>query len=78
VLGPAALQAWCYVSLGPSGTAALDAVLAAAVALIAAYVLASIEAARGVWGSLVALVLTIAVASVVLAHLARRVFPSSH
>jgi hypothetical protein len=49
--------------------ALIDAVLAAIVAVITAYVAATIETARGVWASNVTLVLVIAVISVVIRHL---------
>lgn len=51
--------------------ALIDAVLAAVVAVTAAYLIAAIESARGVWESRVALILSIAVASVVVRHLIR-------
>jgi hypothetical protein len=51
--------------------ALIDAVLAAVVAVVAAYVVAAIESARGVWESRIVLILTIAVASVVVRHLIR-------
>ena len=51
--------------------ALIDAVLAAVVAVTAAYAVASIENARGVWESRVTLILVIAVASVVVRHLLR-------
>jgi hypothetical protein len=73
VLGIGAGGLTCLVLRQPWGlrAALLDAVLAAGVALIAAYVLAAIEATRGVWGSLVGLVLAIAAVSVVVRHLIR-------
>lgn len=73
VLGIGAGGLTCLVLRQPWGlkAALLDALLAASVALVAAYVLAAIEAARGVWGSLVGLVLAIAAASVVVMHLMR-------
>ena len=43
----------------------IDALLAAVVSVVAAYLVAAIESARGVWESHVALILTIAVAVVV-------------
>jgi hypothetical protein len=52
-------------------TALIDAGFAAVVAFIAAYGISAIEAARGVWGSGVTLILAIACGSVVLRHLAR-------
>jgi hypothetical protein len=51
--------------------AVIDGVLAAVVAVIAAYVLAAIDSARGVLESRVALVLAIATASIVVRHLMR-------
>jgi hypothetical protein len=51
--------------------ALIDAVLAAVVAVAAAYVVAAIESAGGVWESRVALILAIAVASVVIRNLIR-------
>lgn len=51
--------------------ALIDVVLAAVVAAAAAYVVAAIESARGVWESSVALILAIAVAGVVVRHLFR-------
>jgi hypothetical protein len=73
VLGIGAGGLACLVLRQPWGVreALLDAILAAGVALIAAYVLAAMEASRGVWGSLVGLVLAIAAASVVARHLIR-------
>jgi len=53
----------------------LDAAIAAIMALVAAYVLATIEATRGTWGSVVGPVLAIAAASAVLRNLA---WPRSH
>jgi hypothetical protein len=51
--------------------ALIDAVLAAVVAVTAAYAVAAIESTRGVWESRVTLILAIAVASVVVRHLLR-------
>lgn len=51
--------------------AIIDAVLAAVVAVVAAYSVAAIESARGVWESRVALILAVAVASVVVRHVIR-------
>jgi hypothetical protein len=56
--------------------ALIDAALAAVVAVVAAYVVAAIESARGVWESRVTLILAIAVASVVLRHLIGRALRS--
>lgn len=53
----------------------LDAAIAAITALVAAYVLATIEAARGAWGSIVGPVSAFAAASAVLRNL---VWPRSH
>lgn len=51
-------------------TALIDAVLATIVAIASAYVVASIEAARGVWGAWgIGLVLAIAAASATVRHL---------
>ena len=58
--------------------ALIDAVLAAVVAVVAAYVVAAIESARGVWESRVALILAIAVASVVVRHLIRLTLRSAN
>jgi hypothetical protein len=58
-------------------TAVIDAVIAAGVAVIAAYVVAAIEIARGVWESRVTLILAIAVGSVVLRHVLRPLLRSS-
>jgi len=52
--------------------ALMDAGLAGLVAVIAGYVVATIEASRGVWGSRVILILAIALGSVVLRHLLLR------
>ncbi len=73
VLGIGAGGFTCLVLRRPWGikTVLIDAALAAAVAVVAAYVIAAIEAARGVWGSRVTLILIIAVASVVARHLLR-------
>jgi hypothetical protein len=49
----------------------LDALLAAVVSVVAAYLVAAIESARGVWESHVALILTIAVASVIVRQFIR-------
>jgi hypothetical protein len=59
-------------------TVLLDAALAACVGLVAAYALATIEAARGVWGSLVGLVLAIAAVSIIVAHIVRLSLRSPH
>lgn len=53
----------------------LDAAIAAITALVAAYLLATIEAARGTWGSVVGPMLAFAAASAVLRNLAG---PRSH
>jgi hypothetical protein len=57
--------------------ALIDAVLAAVVAVADAYVVTAIDIARGVWKSRVALMLLIAVGSVVARHLIRLVLRSS-
>ena len=49
--------------------ALLDGVLAAFVAVVAAFVIAMLDASRGAWGSRVILVLAIALGSAVLRHL---------
>lgn len=49
----------------------IDALLAAVVSVAAAYLVAAIESARGVWESHVALILTIAVASVIVRQFIR-------
>jgi hypothetical protein len=58
--------------------ALIDAVLAAVVAVIAAYVVSAIDNARGVLESRVTLVLAIATASVVVRHLMRLAVRSSN
>jgi hypothetical protein len=70
VLGVGAGGFTCFVPRRPGGlkAALIDAVLAAVVAIIAAYVVSAIEIRRGVWESRVTLVLVIAPASVVLRH----------
>jgi phage baseplate assembly protein W len=55
--------------------ALIDAVIAA---VVAAYVVSAIESARGVWESRVALILAIAVASVVVRHLIRLALRSAN
>jgi len=73
VLGVAAGGLTCLAirrSWGLKG-ALIDAVLAAVVSVAAAYVIAAIESARGVGESRIALILAIAVASVVVRHLIR-------
>jgi hypothetical protein len=73
VLGIGAGGLTCLVRRRSWGlkAALIDAVLAAVVAVVAAYVIAAIESARGVWESRIVLILTIAVASVVVRHLIR-------
>lgn len=61
---------------GPK-TAVIDGVLAAAVAIVSAYVVASIDDARGVWDSRVGLVLAIAAASAAVRHLVQPAFRPS-
>ena len=56
----------------------VDAVIAAAMAFAAAYVVSAIDSARGIWESRVALILAIAVASVVVRHLVRLAFRSTN
>jgi phage baseplate assembly protein W len=70
----------CLVLRRPWGikVALIDAVLAAVVAVVAAYVVAAIENARGIWESRVTLILVIAVASVVVRHLIRLALRSSN
>ncbi len=58
--------------------ALIDAVLAAVVAVAAAYSVSAIESARGIWESRVALILAIAVGSVVIRHLIRFVLRSAN
>ena len=68
----------CFALRRPWGlkAALIDAVLAAVVAIIAAYVVSAIEIRRGVWESRVTLVLVIAPASVVLRHVVWLLFRS--
>lgn len=58
--------------------ALIDAVLAAVVAVAAAYLISAVESARGIWESRVTLVLAIAVGSVVLRHVIRLVLRSTN
>jgi hypothetical protein len=58
--------------------ALLDGVLAAFVAVVAAYVVAMIEASRGIWGSRVILVLAIALGCAVLRHLLQFALRPAH
>ena len=51
-----------------------DSLLAALVGVVAAYIIAMVEASRGVWASRVELVMAIALSSVVLRHLLRFAF----
>jgi len=78
VLGVGAGGLTCFVLRRPWGfkAAVIDAVLAAVIAFIAAYVVSAIEVGRGVWESRVTLVLAIAAASVVLRHVVRRLLRS--
>jgi hypothetical protein len=71
VLGIGAGGLTCLVLRRPWGikVALVDAVLASVAAVIAAYVVSSIDNARGVLDSRVGLVLVIAACSVVLRHL---------
>ena len=73
VLGVGAGGVTCFVLRRPWGLKAvvIDAVLAAVVAVVAAYVVSAIEISRGVWGSRVTLVLAIAAGSVVVRHVVR-------
>lgn len=75
-LGVAAGGLTCLLLHRPWGlkTAAIDAVIAAGVAVIAAYVVSAIEVARGVLESRVTLILAIAVGTVVLRHVIRSLF----
>lgn len=78
LLGIGAGGLTCLVLRRPWGlkAALIDAVLAAVVTVIAAYVVSAIDNARGVWESRVTLVLSIAAGSVVLRHLLRLALPS--
>jgi hypothetical protein len=78
VLGVGAGGLTCFVLRRPWGlkAAVIDAVLAAVVAVVAAYVVSAIEIRRGVWESRVTLVLVIAPASVVLRHVVWLLFRS--
>ena len=58
--------------------ALIDCLLAAVVAVVAAYVIAMIEISRGVWESRIALILAIAVVSVVARHFIRFKFHSAN
>lgn len=73
VLGMGASGLTCLVLRLPWGLKDIlvDAVLAAVVAVIAAYAISAIDSARGVWESRVTLILTIAVGSVVVRHVIR-------
>jgi hypothetical protein len=73
VLGTAAGGIACFVLRRPWGlkTALIDAVLAATVAVAAAYLISAIDNARGVLESRVVLVLGIPAVSVVVRHLLR-------
>ena len=72
-LGAVAGGLTCLMLRRPWGikAAVIDAVLAAVVAVIAAYVVSAIEIARGVWESRVTLILAVAVGSVVARHILR-------
>jgi len=78
VLGIGAGGLTCLVLRRPWGlkTALFDAVLASVIGVIAAYMVAVIESARGVWESRVTVILAIAAGSVVLRHLLRLAFRS--
>ncbi|MGA6984446.1 MAG: hypothetical protein WBZ01_00205 [Terriglobales bacterium] len=80
VLGVGAGGLTCFMLRRPWGlkAAVIDAVFAAIVGVIAAYVVSAIEIARGVWESRVALILAIAVASVVIRHLVRLALRSAN
>lgn len=73
VLGIGAGGLTCFMLHRPWGLkpALIDAVLAAVVAVTAAYTVAAIDSARGAWESRVTLILAIAVVSVVVKHLSR-------
>jgi phage baseplate assembly protein W len=77
VLGTGAGGLTCLVLRRSWGLkeALIDAVIAA---VVAAYVVSAIESARGVWESRVALILAIAVASVVVRHLIRLALRSAN
>jgi hypothetical protein len=80
VLGVGAGGITCLVLRRPWGVKdfLIDAALAAVVAVIAAYVVSAVEATRGIWESRVALILAIAVASVVVRHLIRLALRSAN
>ena len=58
-------------------TALKDGVLAAVIAILAAYVVTVVESSRGVWDSRVTLILALAVLSVIGRHLLRPLLYSS-
>lgn len=58
--------------------ALIDAVLAAIVGVVAAYLVSTVDIGRGVWESRVALILAIAVGSVVVRHLIRLALRSAN
>jgi hypothetical protein len=80
VLGVGAGGLTCFLLRRPWGfkDALIDAVLAAVVAIVAAYLVSAIENARGVWESRVALILAIAAASIVIRHLMRLALRSAN
>jgi len=80
MLGIGAGGVTCLALRRPWGlkAALIDAILAAVVAITAAYVVSVIDSARGVWESRVALVLAIAAASVVVRHLIHLALGSSN
>lgn len=80
VLGICAGGLICLVLRRPWSlkAALVDAVLAAVVAVISAYVVSAIDNTRGVLGSRVGLILAIAAASVVMKHLMRLAVRSSN
>lgn len=80
VLGIGAGGLTCLVLRRPLEikVALIDATLAASVAVVAAYLVAVMETARGVWESRVTLILIIAVATVVVMHLIRLALRSSN
>ena len=80
VLGVGAGGLTCFLVRRPWGfkDALMDTVLAAVVAVVAAYLVSAIENARGVWESRVALILAIAAASVVIRNLMRLALRSAN
>ncbi len=74
VLGMAAGGLACLILRTPWGLkiAVVDAAVAAATAIVSAFVITSIDAALGISQSRVALLMVVAVASVIVRHLLRR------